>query len=231
MPDQSEDRQSEDQKETRRQEQQEAPLKNPPVSQRDQGPNTTIIAIMIVLGVIIGTVIRDTLDQRQEQLTRSNAGVVIEILTETPTPSSTPTPLIVSREESLEREMIELVNHQRKLNNLAPLRIDQELTEVAVFRSEDMARKNYFGHNPPNGCGAFCLLKRWGYSFAYAAENLAWNNYSNQDTLETAMDDLMDSKKHRENILSCHYEKIGVGVVKVGKEYYYTQIFEGIFYC
>ncbi len=175
-----------------------------------------------------------------EQSNQSNDGGVIveslqkttlpEVSTMTPTPTATPTPT-VTREEELEKDMVELVNYQRELNNLQPLEVDPVLTKVAIYRSEDMAKNNYFSHNPPNGCPSFCLLDYAQYLGGWEGENLAMNNYINAETIEAAMDDLMKSDGHREIILGCHYEKLGIGVAKVGDKYYYTQVFAGNIDC
>lgn len=190
----------------------------------------SIIGLCILGILIFGSIAINQWNSLKESPQSSSAvqGQQRAVRTTIPTPTATPS---VSREESLEKEIVEVVNYQRTLSEIKPLEIDPVLSAIAAFRSEDMARKNYFSHEPPDGCNWSCLLGKFGYPACYSAENVAWNNYPRNETVEVAMDGFMESPGHKENILNSHYEKIGVGVVKIDNKYYYTQIFGGDFYC
>ncbi|MCH8741809.1 hypothetical protein IH779_02820 [Patescibacteria group bacterium] len=72
---------------------------------------------------------------------------------------------------------------------------------VAQLRSDDLASLNYFAHTSPNGDTAFLLLDANRVPHGWAGENLARNNYHDDQTVAVAISDLMVSEGHRANIL------------------------------
>ena len=103
------------------------------------------------------------------------------------------------------------MNNERVAAGLAPLQIDGALIAVARERSNDMIQQGYFAHVSPSGETAFSLLDRYGIPYGWAGENLARNNYPDEESVAVAMRDWMASEGHRENILNVHYTAIGVG--------------------
>ncbi|MDP9237287.1 MAG: CAP domain-containing protein [Chloroflexota bacterium] len=120
------------------------------------------------------------------------------------------------------------INAIRVQAGLLPLTPDANLVNVARVRSADMAAKSYFSHYPPDGCNYACLLDKFGVPRTYAGENIAWNTWDWTKTADVAVEMWHNSPPHMQNILDCHYERFGTGVVKApdGKVYY-TMIFEG----
>jgi len=118
------------------------------------------------------------------------------------------------------------VNEERAQQGLFPLIWHDPVANVAKFRSKDMASRNYFSHKSPEGETAFSLLDRYGIPHSWAGENLARNNYPDNQTVGVAIRDLMASEGHQENILSGNYTHLGVGAVEdsTGMKYY-TMIF------
>jgi uncharacterized protein YkwD len=133
-----------------------------------------------------------------------------------------------SAEMQAEIETYGGINAIRASRGLPPLQSDARLVEIARMRSRDMASRNYFSHNPPNGCNFVCLMDSHGVPHSWAGENIAWNNWGWKDTAKKAVEMWRNSPPHMENILNCHYTKFGTGVAKSpdGK-IYYTMIFEG----
>lgn len=121
------------------------------------------------------------------------------------------------------------VNEFRRSQGLPELRADADLARVAKFRSQDMVAYNYFGHtNPVNGSTAFSIMAQWGIPFAWAAENISWNSYSNDASPDVAMSGWENSPPHRANILGAHFERMGVGVAMAPNgDKYYTLVLEG----
>jgi uncharacterized protein YkwD len=71
-----------------------------------------------------------------------------------------------------------------------------------------------------------------GYPFAYAGENIAWNNWDWSQTADRAVLMWSNSPPHMENILNCHYTRVGAGVAKSSSgKIFYTMIFEGNAAC
>ena len=125
--------------------------------------------------------------------------------------------------------MSQLVNADRVSFGLQPLVYDQELTDVARWRSEDMAARAYFSHDIGNMPGrvVFEVLQAQGVRYRAAGENLARTNGSAEHTAAVAEASLMDSPTHRANILRPDYTHLGVGVaVAPDGRVLYTQLFK-----
>ncbi|MBR4410536.1 MAG: hypothetical protein IKV72_00855 [Firmicutes bacterium] len=121
-------------------------------------------------------------------------------------------------------QVVNLVNQQRQKAGLSGLKSDSELTRLAQLKAEDMAAKGYFSHTSPTYGSAFDMLKKAGYSYRTAGENIAMG----QKTAETVMNGWMNSSGHRANILGSGYTKIGVGyAVNAKGTPYWVQIFAG----
>lgn len=137
-----------------------------------------------------------------------------------PTPAPTPTPNPGGYQLSAsEQEMVRLVNEERQKADVAPLKIDLELSRVARIKSQDMYDNNYFSHTSPTYGSPFDMMKKFGISYRTAGENIAMHN-----SVQSAHNGLMNSDGHRRNILNPSFTHIGIGIVN-GR--YYTQMFIG----
>ena len=125
------------------------------------------------------------------------------------------------------------VNAIRQGSGEPPLTPDPALTEVAQIRSDDMAAKDYFSHVPPDGCNYACLIDEVEGRHGYAGENLAWNlNVDWAHTADVAVQMWYDSPPHLENILNCHYTRVGSAVTQgPDNKIYFAMIFEGYAAC
>jgi len=122
---------------------------------------------------------------------------------------------------AMEREMAELVNAERRKENLAPLELTTELCAVARAHSAEMARLGYLDHRSPNTGLPKDRLAAAGIGTTECGENVALNS-----SVSRAMTGLMSSPGHRANILSPKFTHIGVGIVCApGKGFYFTQLF------
>lgn len=125
----------------------------------------------------------------------------------------------------VESESGSLVNTTRSNRQVSPmLSIDQLAAEVARRHSEAMRDQGFFSHVDPQGKTLRDRLRAAGLSFRVAGENLAQVENS-VDPAAHAHQLLMESKSHRDNILSDKFEVIGVGVAKQGNSYWITQVF------
>lgn len=120
-----------------------------------------------------------------------------------------------------EQEMLDLVNQARAENNLPPLKINMEITNVARIKAQDMIDNNYFSHNSPTYGSPFDMMKSFGIQYVKAGENIAGNS-----SVKAAHESLMNSPGHRANILNPDYTHIGIGI-KSGGQYgnMFTQMF------
>jgi len=110
-----------------------------------------------------------------------------------------------------EQQMLKLVNEARAQNNVPPLKIDTELSNVARTKSQDMIDNNYFSHNSPKYGSPFDMMKSFGIKYVQAGENIAGNQ-----SVESAHNALMNSPGHRKNILNPEFTHIGIGIRKGG---------------
>jgi len=108
---------------------------------------------------------------------------------------------------SVETDVIELVNLERSVYGLHPLKPDDQLLSAARGHSLDMAENNYFNHISLDGRNFSDRITDAGYIPSAAGENIA----AGYPTPETVMNGWMNSSGHRSNILNATYCDIGVG--------------------
>ena len=129
---------------------------------------------------------------------------------------------------AFEADIFAGINAERVAVGLPALQLDPNLVMVARERSNDMAQKGYFAHVSPTGETAFTIMDRYGIPYAWAGENLARNNYPDDESVAVTMRDWMASQGHRDNILNPHYSTVGVGAAVDGAGMkYFTLVFVG----
>lgn len=111
----------------------------------------------------------------------------------------------------LEKQMLDLVNQERRAAGLNALEPDPELTEVARKHSADMFARGYFAHDTPEGLSPFDRMREANVRFITAGENLAL-----APTIPVAHTGLMNSPGHRANILRPQFGRVGIGVMDGG---------------
>lgn len=116
-----------------------------------------------------------------------------------------------SPDSAMEDQLIVLVNKERTSRNLQPLEKIDTLTRIGRNHSADMFTRGYFAHNSPEGESVANRANKAGYLYLVIGENLAY-----APTVQLAHKGLMDSKGHRENILSPEFNKIGIGIMDGG---------------
>ena len=120
-----------------------------------------------------------------------------------------------------EQKAATVLNPDRIRNGLPALTIDPELSRIARIKSQDMRDNQYFAHTSPTYGSVRDMLKRFGYTYEAAGENIA-----NHATIEKSQAALISSPGHRRNILSTAYTKVGIGVALDENGFVYlTQIF------
>jgi len=126
---------------------------------------------------------------------------------EKPATPATEKPATSTALNAYENKVFELTNVERTKNGLKPFTLNVELSKVARIKSQDMTDKNYFDHNSPTYGSPFDMMKKFGISYSYAAENIA----KGQKTPEEVVTAWMNSAGHRANILNPNLTQIGVG--------------------
>lgn len=106
-------------------------------------------------------------------------------------------------------ELLQKTNQKRTEQGIAPLKLNEKLSESARKKAIDMFNQNYWAHTSPNGTTPWTFILDSGYSYRVAGENLA-KNFDNSAAVVEAW---MNSPSHKENILKSEYEEIGFAVV------------------
>ncbi|MGX1854211.1 CAP domain-containing protein [Streptomyces sp. NPDC055299] len=119
------------------------------------------------------------------------------------------------------QKIVELVNAQRAQHGCGPLKVDSHLTTAAQKHSDDMAARNYYEHNTPEGVDPGTRMTNAGFPWSSWAENI----FKSPKDPATAMDGWMKSPGHRDNILNCSYKSTGVGVNLSANGPWWTQDF------
>ncbi|WP_415380449.1 CAP domain-containing protein [Halosimplex sp. TS25] len=136
----------------------------------------------------------------------------------------------------IEYRVHQYINKERRQRSLSILQFDTDLREIARYHSRDMAVSGYFSHTAPGGetmgdryekFGYSCRVDTGGNRYATGAENIAYtyayttiqgeDGYKSFDGNETKIakglvTQWMNSKGHRENILTSYWDDEGIGV-------------------
>jgi uncharacterized protein YkwD len=108
----------------------------------------------------------------------------------------------------VQQQILALVNRYRERSGCRPVSLDRRLIDAANRHAADMARRDYFEHESPDGDRAGERVSEAGYRWRWYGENIARGQHSPWD----AMDGWMNSAEHRENILDCKLDQMGVGL-------------------
>ncbi len=125
-------------------------------------------------------------------------------------------------EAQLAADVLVLVNQERANVGAPALTWNGPLAAVAQAHSADMAARNFFAHNNPDGQTPFDRMAAAGITYTAAAENIA-AGYADANAV---MNGWMNSPGHKTNILNATYTEIGIGVKQGGSfGTYWTQNF------
>ncbi len=124
------------------------------------------------------------------------------------------------------------INAARAKAGCGPLRLNGKLTAAAKAHARAMAEQNFFGHSGKDGSRFSSRIKRQGYSYSTAAENIA----AGQRSAGQVVSSWLKSAGHRRNILNCRLTETGIAVVyqaddkpirgnRAPLRYYWVQVF------
>lgn len=106
--------------------------------------------------------------------------------------------------------LLNLTNDSRQDENLMQLTINPQLQQAAQLKANDMAKNGYFSHTSPTGVTPWYWLKKVGYKFTHAGENLAINFFDTADVNNA----WLASPSHRNNILNISFTEMGIGIAR-----------------
>jgi len=106
------------------------------------------------------------------------------------------------------KQVIQLVNVERVKLGLAPLKENAKLARAAQGKSDDMNAKQYWAHASPAGMKGWSFIRKEGYVYEIAGENLAMG----YTTYQAAVAGWMASPSHHANIVDNEFTETGVGI-------------------
>lgn len=142
-----------------------------------------------------------------------------------------------TKTEQIEGLIHTMTNQHREVAGLQPLDRITKIDQIARAHSEDMAKRNYFEHDTPEGldptdrgnAAGYPCRKDHGSYYTYGlAENIFMHTgtwYGAEHLADEIMKGWMNSFGHRQNIMESDYDRIGIGVAIGGGAVYATQNF------
>jgi len=121
--------------------------------------------------------------------------------------------------DTYERQMLDLINAERRANGLNELQLEVQLNAAAADHSIWQLEQDVFSHTGAGGSSAGDRIEQAGFDFTGRwswAENLAWQSLRGDPGLSDDVIDLhnalMNSPGHRANILDPNVTYIGIGI-------------------
>ncbi|MEV4350876.1 CAP domain-containing protein [Actinoplanes sp. NPDC049596] len=145
---------------------------------------------------------------QRQQVQRPAAAPRAASVTDLARRSVTAADVSASPSAPVQQRVLILVNQNRRKGGCGPLGLDRRLIEAANRHAADMARRDYFEHDSPNGDSAGDRVSRTGYDWKRYSENIA----RGADSPWEVVDGWMHSPVHRRNILDCRLHEMGLGL-------------------
>lgn len=128
--------------------------------------------------------------------------------------------------------VLSAINAARAKAGCPALRMNPKLMAAAKSHARAMAEQNFFGHAGKDGSRFSSRIKRQGYSYRAAAENIA----AGQSSVSQVVGGWLNSAGHRRNILNCGMRETGIALVyqpddkpmrgsRYPLRYYWVQVF------
>jgi uncharacterized protein YkwD len=120
----------------------------------------------------------------------------------------TPGEFSMSLADPTQQQVLALVNQDRRSGGCDNVALDRRLIVSAYGHAADMARHGYFAHESPAGTGSSDRMWAAGFHWSRYGENIA----RGPDSVAEVVDGWMNSPAHRENIMDCRLQEMGIGV-------------------
>ena len=109
-----------------------------------------------------------------------------------------------------EKKTLALHNKMRMNHGLRKFCVHPKLQRAARTHSKDMIRRDYFSHNTKGGGTFDQRLRKFGYKYTTAGENIAYGQ-RREGRPGNIMRSWKNSKHHRGNILNRKFREVGIG--------------------
>jgi hypothetical protein len=104
--------------------------------------------------------------------------------------------------------LLQETNQERIAGGLGNLALNAKLNQAAQTKANDMAARDYWSHNTPEGNPPWVFISNAGYDYQTAGENLAYGF----DSSTEAVVGWMNSPGHKANIMNTGYTEVGFGI-------------------
>ncbi len=118
-------------------------------------------------------------------------------------------PVVLAYATSISNDgLLNATNSRRSAASKGALTINTKLSQAAQAKANDMATRNYWAHNTPDGTPPWSFITNAGYSYDKAGENLACGFDESSDVVTG----WYNSPSHRDNLLHPDYTEVGFGI-------------------
>lgn len=122
-----------------------------------------------------------------------------------------PTNQVLSYASSMQQQaLLSDTNNERLQAHVPPLTENALLDQAAQAKAQDMATRNYWSHNTPDGNPPWIFVSNQNYNYQKLGENLA----AGFDNEQAAVNGWMASSHHKENLLDVSFSQVGFGVAQ-----------------
>lgn len=116
---------------------------------------------------------------------------------------------VLSYAEDIKSEsLVDSTNQKRQDAGVASLTLNENLSQAAKAKAQDMVSKNYWSHISPDGSEPWVFVEKFNYKYLSAAENLAYGFSDSQSVING----WMNSPTHKAIMLDGTFEEVGFGV-------------------
>ena len=124
------------------------------------------------------------------------------------------------RGSSVGRELLEVVNHERREQGLPALKWNDALAAAARKHAEQMAQQRTLSHQLPGEPSLPARVGKEGVRHSWLSENIAEGT-----STDDIHDQFMKSPNHRSNILDSDMDTVGIGVAESGGKWFAVEDF------
>jgi len=101
-------------------------------------------------------------------------------------------------------------NNERVQAQVPALTENAQLDQAAQAKAKDMATRDYWSHDTPDGNPPWVFVTSQNYTYQKLGENLA----AGFDNEQAAINGWMGSPHHKENLLDANFSQVGFGVAQ-----------------
>lgn len=122
-----------------------------------------------------------------------------------------PTNQVLAYASSMQSQaLLQDTNSERTQADVPLLSENAQLDQAAQAKAKDMATRNYWSHDTPDGNPPWVFVTNQNYTYQKLGENLA----AGFDNEQSAINGWMASPHHKENLLDPSFSQVGFGIAR-----------------